>query len=140
MDVKKQNQSTLQWNPDRPLPKHQQAKMDESVVKFVISQALPLRSVEQPSFIEMIRTHNERATIMNRKKLKTKIDDEYNHFRQELTSTFDGLSYVCITADIWSARHRSFIGMTAHWISEQDFERKSVPLACKRIQGMRVGI
>ena len=27
------------------------------------------------------------------------------------------LSFVCLTADIWSTRHRSFLGVTAHWVS-----------------------
>ena len=36
------------------------------------------------------------------------------------------------TADIWSAKHRTFLGYTCHWLTD-NFERKSVTLACKRI-------
>lgn len=42
--------------------------------------------------------------------------------------------YYCITADIWSGRNRSFLGMTIHWINP-NFERQSRILALKRFTG-----
>lgn len=42
---------------------------------------------------------------------------------------------VCTTADIWTAHHRSFIGITCHWIESDTLHRKSAALACERIRG-----
>lgn len=41
---------------------------------------------------------------------------------------------VCTTADIWSSLNKSYIGVTAHWISAH-MKRQCVALACKRITG-----
>jgi len=41
---------------------------------------------------------------------------------------------VCTTADIWSCLKKSYMGVTAHFISEQ-MTRVSVALACKRFKG-----
>ena len=43
--------------------------------------------------------------------------------------------FVCTTADIWSARHRSFFGITAHWIDKETLVRKSAALGCLRFRG-----
>ena len=45
----------------------------------------------------------------------------------------ENVNFVCTTADIWSAKKRSFLGTTCHWIDD-NFERKSVTLACRRFR------
>ncbi len=47
--------------------------------------------------------------------------------KTELSNT----DHVCLTADLWSAKTRSFLGVTAHWL-QSDLSRKSVLLACRR--------
>ena len=44
------------------------------------------------------------------------------------------IEVICLTADGWSAAKRSFLGVTAHWLDENN-ERQSMVLACKRIIG-----
>ena len=45
------------------------------------------------------------------------------------------VNWVCITADAWSARRKSYLGVTAHWFAD-DLTRRSACLAVKRIRGM----
>ncbi|XP_023318399.1 uncharacterized protein LOC111694435 [Trichogramma pretiosum] len=42
---------------------------------------------------------------------------------------------VCTTADAWSSKHRRFLGVTAHWIDDNNLSRKSVALACRNFPG-----
>lgn len=55
--------------------------------------------------------------------------------KRELAAT----TWVSITADIWSAHNRSFMGVTGHWISN-NFSRKSVVLALKRFKGRHTAV
>ncbi|KAI5693143.1 hypothetical protein M8J75_009333 [Diaphorina citri] len=47
-------------------------------------------------------------------------------------------SYVCATADIWSGKKRSFMGVTVHWINSS-YERRSAALACRRFANCHTG-
>jgi len=64
--------------------------------------------------------------------------NKYHNMLQNLKSHFSSTEYICTTADIWSSAHRSFIGMTAHWICDDahgNLQRKLAALACLRFKG-----
>ncbi|XP_071055951.1 uncharacterized protein [Onthophagus taurus] len=44
-------------------------------------------------------------------------------------------NYFCTTADIWSCKNRSFLGVTVHWIDD-NLERRSAALSCSRFKGV----
>jgi hypothetical protein len=52
-----------------------------------------------------------------------------------LIEHFNKVNYVCTTADIWSTNHKSYLGVTAHWIDPQTLLRSSAALACERMKG-----
>lgn len=52
-----------------------------------------------------------------------------------ITRKLHGIHTVCTTADIWIAHHRSYLGITCHWIEPETLERKLAALACERIRG-----
>ncbi|ODM88628.1 putative AC9 transposase [Orchesella cincta] len=52
-----------------------------------------------------------------------------------LKKTLAEVDWMCATADIWASRHRSFMGLTIHWLTE-DLKRKSAILALQRFQGV----
>jgi len=43
--------------------------------------------------------------------------------------------YVCTTADAWSTRGRGYLGVTAHWMTNESMIRHSAALACRRLRG-----
>lgn len=72
--------------------------------------------------------------MMSKYKLKRDLNEEFDTFTQNLSLVLENVSYVCTTADIWSMHHRSYLGMTIHWIDHKDLKRKSSALACKRFK------
>ena len=42
---------------------------------------------------------------------------------------------VSTTADVWTANHRSYLGMTVHWIDRDTLKRCKAAIACVRIIG-----
>ena len=55
--------------------------------------------------------------------------------KQKLIEELGTIEHICTTADIWSAHHRSFFGVTAHWINPNSLDRHSAALACMRMTG-----
>ncbi|EZA55355.1 hypothetical protein X777_04808, partial [Ooceraea biroi] len=55
--------------------------------------------------------------------------------QQKIKTAIENAPFVCTTADIWSATNRRFMGVTAHWITEDLLERKSAAIACRTSPG-----
>lgn len=51
-----------------------------------------------------------------------------------MTAEMAKVSYIG-TTDCWTARQRSYIGVTAHWIDESSPERRSASIAFRRLKG-----
>ncbi|XP_041742569.1 uncharacterized protein LOC121574064 [Coregonus clupeaformis] len=54
---------------------------------------------------------------------------------KKVTEAMRGVDHIATNTDCWSARRRSFIGVTAHWIDPDNLNRCSAALACKRLRG-----
>ena len=52
--------------------------------------------------------------------------------KKKLLEAIKATDFISTTADCWSSRRRAFLGVTAHWLS-QDLKRVSVCLALRRI-------
>ena len=52
--------------------------------------------------------------------------------KKKLLEAIKATDFISTTADCWSSRRRAFLGVTAHWLSE-DLKRVSVCLALRRI-------
>ncbi|UYV76758.1 hypothetical protein LAZ67_14001967 [Cordylochernes scorpioides] len=74
-------------------------------------------------------------TLMSRRSLGRRIENHYETQVAKIKSKLKEASYVCTEIDIWSSKKRSFIGVTAHWITN-DLRRVSVALACQRFKGV----
>lgn len=58
----------------------------------------------------------------------------YEEVKSKLKELLKTQEYVCITADVWSSRAQSYIGLTVHYLTES-FERKSFLLAFRKMKG-----
>ncbi len=56
------------------LSKLEQSKIDALIMNFIITKALPLNTVDDPSFIALVNGLNPRANVMGAKKLRSLID------------------------------------------------------------------
>lgn len=66
---------------------------------------------------------------MHKNTRSCKTQEEHTH--QKLSA----VNYVATTTDCWSARQRSYLGVTCHWIDNTSLERNSAALACIRLKG-----
>lgn len=112
-----------------------QSTVSRLIFDFVIDDVQSFSLVEQPSFKKLIEGISGSKTVMCRKTLVQSIEREFAAMKETLTATLQKVTYVCTTADLWTAHNRSFFGMTCHWIEEQTMERRSAALACARVKG-----
>lgn len=70
--------------------------------------------------------------MMSRSALNAKIDNLFEGLKDSLISVFSNVDYVALTADIWSCKTRSFMGVTAHWIDPITLKRNSGIISCER--------
>lgn len=114
-----------------------QEQFDEDIVKYFIHSMIPLRAIEDPYFLNIfadLKLSNIGLKIISRRTLGRRIKDYYTNEIAEIKSKLYETNYVCTTVDIWSGRKRSFLGVTAHWITK-DLCRISMALACRRFKG-----
>ncbi|XP_046402876.1 uncharacterized protein LOC124168657 [Ischnura elegans] len=69
---------------------------------------------------------------IDRRSLGRRVKDQKARVIAQINERLKAASYVSTTADIWSTKTRSFLGVTAHWIDEQTLMRHSAALACRR--------
>lgn len=111
-----------------------QATLDKLMLNFVCEANQPFSVVETPSFKTMIETLQPH-TVMTRKMLCTRIKEAAKHKKSIIIKKLSAVNYVATTTDCWSARQRSYLGVTCHWIDNTSLERHSAALACRRLKG-----
>ncbi|BES88610.1 Hypothetical protein NTJ_01416 [Nesidiocoris tenuis] len=120
----------------RPKVNLNQADMGALISKFVVSAQIPFRAVEDPNFIKIFKElHIESygLKVPSRFMVVKTIDKMFQKNNETLTNILRETDYVCATADIWSGKKRSFLGVTVHWF-ENNYERKSAAIACRRFK------
>lgn len=92
-----------------------QQKFNQNVTNYVVQSMKPLSTVDNISFTKIFQDLDPTLQIMSRRTLGRRIDDAYDFIQKKLKETFQATNYISTTADIWSTKHRSFMGVTAHW-------------------------
>ena len=111
-----------------------QAKVDQLILAYIIEEMRPISTVRRPAFVNLVCGLAPCRTVPCPKTISLKIEAKYKAMISDLVSQLAAANFVCTTADIWSACHRSYMGMTVHWITD-NLDRKSATLACKRFTG-----
>jgi len=109
-------------------------KMQSLLSEHVIEDMQPLSTVETPAFRKLISnictTH-----IPDRKSFTGHLDKVYDSMLDKVKQILEDVDVVCTTVDAWTAHHRSYLGMTAHWIDPKTLQRHKAALACTRMVG-----
>ena len=111
-----------------------QAQVDDAIFKFVMETGQSFHVVEEPSFQALIKTLQPNKEVMGRKKLINKMQSQFDNLKAEITAALEKADYVSTTADIWSAGHRSFMGVTVHILTD-GLVRRNFAIACQRMEG-----
>ena len=114
-------------NEDQPCVSS--SMVENLIVEFVVQDLQPLSVVEGVGFRRMIEGLNSKAKIMCSTTLKDCLQAKFCMRLHEC-------DFVCTTADFWTQQARSYIGVTCHWIDEDDLQRHSVALAFRRFKGV----
>ena len=106
------------------------------LMEYIIDDMLPLTTVESPAFKELINELSPRPVqLPDRKTLSSYIEQAYDAMMRLIKETLGTVEKVSTTADVWTAHHRSYLGMTVHWINEKSLKRQKAAIACIRITG-----
>lgn len=74
---------------------------------------------------------NESYRIISPFTINANIDRFYDMEKTNFIEELSGVLYVCVTSDIWSTLHTSYMGMTIHWIDANTLKLVS-KLLCVR--------
>jgi len=71
----------------------------------------------------------------NRKSFTEYLDKVYDSTLDKMKHMLEYVEVVCTTVDAWAAHHRSYLGMTAHWINPKTLQWRKAAIACTRMVG-----
>ncbi|RXN39153.1 transposase [Labeo rohita] len=117
----KQNFITAYKNSSSNLRKHVKKTVDRAILHFIVQGLQSFSLVETPSFQDLIVKLQPSSAVMSRK-----IDSATSKMKERLKNEMKKVPYIATTTDCWTARRRSFIGVTA---------RRSAALACRQLRG-----
>ncbi|XP_078244433.1 uncharacterized protein LOC110090652 isoform X2 [Pogona vitticeps] len=113
-----------------------QKMLDRTLMDYIVEEMVPLQTVDQPTFIALVRLGlPSDLKIMCPKTLRERIEKRATVMREALANRMGAVEYVATTADCWTEGRKSFLGVTAHWISPTTLKREFGALACKRLKG-----
>jgi len=94
------------------------AKLWNALAEYVIEDMQPLTSaVESPAFRKLIASFYP-YQLPDRKSLTQYLDKLYDIMVKNVKESLEAVDGVATTADVWTAHHRSYLGMTVHWIDK----------------------
>ena len=118
--------------PKKPCTQNEAKK---SITSFVVNCGLPVTTVEKKEFKDLVeKLSSGNCHSITTKTLYKSITDDFSEMMTKIKTELKNAKFVCTTADIWSNKKRSFLGMTAHFIAD-DLNRKSYAIACERFEG-----
>ncbi|KAI9551079.1 hypothetical protein GHT06_001911 [Daphnia sinensis] len=123
-------------SPSTITPIVAQSQLDTHIMEGT-RNTLPLSGVEKGGFVKLMSGLVGTLQLKKRKIFTEKLKEKYSNTKTALTMALQKALFVCTTADMWSSRHQSFIGMTIHWLGD-DLNRRSACLAIRRLKGSHI--
>ena len=103
------------------------------VFRLMIQEMVPASFLESDHFVAFIKCLNSSFQIPSRRTYMRNIKHKAEAGHAELVAMFSRVKHIATTADCWTSRNRSFLGMTAHWINEVTLKRERAVLACREL-------
>lgn len=102
-------------------------------MEFIIYVNLPIRTVSQPKFKNLLEVVAGRNIKMpSRYSIQKQLNREFNEGKTKLKNLLRNQTFVCTTADVWSKRAQAYLGVTVHFIDHK-YVRHSYLLAFRRL-------
>ena len=113
--------------------------MKEASRRYIVDDMLPISTVESPAFIQLVKSFRSDIVVPCRRTMtdfiirhdSTMLTNLKTELRKVVVKTKDIFQPFATSFDAWSARNRSYLGMTVNWIDDT-LERQTRVLACKR--------
>ena len=109
-------------------------KLRNALFEYIIEDMQPLSTVESPAFQKLIGSICP-YRLPDWKSFTQYLDKLYDLMVKKVKEALEGVDGVSTTADVWTANHRSYLGMTVHWIDTDTLKRCKAAIACVRITG-----
>lgn len=109
---------------------------------FVGANNVALRLVDNVEFRELLTELDPRYVPPHRNKLDFHIQSVYDKLKMKLSTSMKSANVISICTDIWSkpGMTSSYLGVTAHFFSQQDRSRYSITLAAARLPSPHTAI
>lgn len=107
-----------------------QKKLDKNIMNYIVQSMKPLNTVDDPNFVKIFTDLPQNLNVMSRRTLGRKIEMSQKEIMEKLKTILSNVEYVSTTADIWSTKTRSFLGVTAHWVRLHIFSESKICIDC----------
>lgn len=113
-----------------------QSSADEYILDYIIDSVLPIHHVDTPPFEQFVRSlTGGHIAPRCRQTVTAQLEERFQQRKADLRNHLQKVGTVCTTADCWTSRRRSFLGVTVHWIESDSLERRGACLAVRQITG-----
>lgn len=108
------------------------ANLDKKLLYLFCNHTLPFHLVEEPDFIDLIKSLCPTYILPSKKQLSnTMLDLEYEKKFAKIQNNIRKASTVSLTSDGWSnINNNCFFALTAHYIDKDECELRSFLLEC----------
>ncbi|KAF1759561.1 hypothetical protein GCK72_016028 [Caenorhabditis remanei] len=112
--------------------------IEMAVMKMIVSDNLPLRTLEKEGFQFLMKTICPSVKLKSRfhytEKLLPLLESKIN---EKIVEDLKTMEHISITTDGWSSKHNNhhMLSVTAHWIDKNNFGPRYCILGCKSVYG-----
>lgn len=114
-----------------------QQQFDDNLVDFIVSGMKPFSTVDDKAFKQLF-SFDPTIHVMSRRVLMEKIDARTARDHAETIAELSRAKYVSTMTDIWSTKHHSYLGISAHWLGD-DLQRRSRVMSCPHFRNPHTG-
>lgn len=120
-----------QKNQKIPLPELEQKKITQLLLKFIVFDMRPFRTVKTDPFKKFILALNPNYVIPAYETIKRLLNSNLEIVEKKLIENIKNCQKISITTDLYTAsNHEHFIILTAHYVDNSELKLKSSTIAC----------